>query len=119
MTDFPNQIGIKFTPWPDGGQLLTPCMVGEEESIPYLRCDIAPADAVVVSRKWCDDLGNQEQQDEATILSLHARIAELEARKHELRAMLDEMILSVQGENVYLCDEVWATADRLLAQLKE
>jgi hypothetical protein len=47
------------------------------------------------------------------------RIAELEARKHELRAMLDEMILSVQGENVYLCDEVWATADRLLAQLKE
>ena len=47
------------------------------------------------------------------------RIAELEARKHDLRAMLDEMILSVQGENVYLCDEVWATADRLLAQLKD
>jgi hypothetical protein len=107
----PEVIGIKFASWHDGGQLLMPCMEDEDGAIAYLRCDIDPDDAVVVSAERSIDPDRFDLAQD--------RIAELEARKHELRAMLDEMILSVQGENVYLCDEVWATADRILAQLKE
>ena len=48
-----------------------------------------------------------------------AALAHARKQTAELRAMLDELLLSVQGENIYLCDEVWAVADRIAAQLKE
>jgi len=48
-----------------------------------------------------------------------AGLAHARKQTAELRAMLDELLLSVQGENIYLCDDVWAVADRITAQLKE
>ena len=48
-----------------------------------------------------------------------AALAHARKQTAELRAMLDELLLSVQGESIYLCDEVWAVADRIAAQLKE
>ena len=55
---------------------------------PYLRCDIDPADAVVVSRKWCDDLGNQERADEAHINSLLIQREQADLRYTEARATI-------------------------------
>ena len=48
-----------------------------------------------------------------------AGLAHARQQTAELRAMLDELLLSVQGENIYLCDDVWALADKIAAQLKE
>jgi len=51
--------------------------------------------------------------------SVFEALAHARNQTAELRAMLDELLLSVQGENIYLCDEVWAVADRIAAQPKE